>query len=179
MLSHRSHKKQLSINTQNLDFPDIGKVVELRNDHGIVELANGKLAYAFFSSHTKEEVIKLGRKFAVGTVVHVAIQRDMPKKRVETTILDGNDQLIEMDTINIQELQRTYPHKGIITELTSDYAVICLADGTKGNSIFSIAEKQLMQERSEPSLVVGQSVSVHLRAAAATGIPHSMDLQEG
>jgi hypothetical protein len=178
MQSQRRQTKPLSITTHNLDFPDLGKLIKINRDHAIVKLANGKLAYAFFPSHAREEIIKLGEKFAVGELVHVAIQRDMPKKVIQIETVDGRSESVEMDTINIQEIQPTYPHKGTIVELTADYAVVRLEDGTTGKSVFSTAEKQLMQERSEASLAIDQSVSVHVRTHQKNGIPHTMDLKE-
>jgi hypothetical protein len=178
MQSQRRLTKPLSIATHNLDFPDTGELMELYSDHAIVKLANGKLAYAFLSSHAKEEFVKLGQKFVVGSLVHVAIQRDMPKKSVQRETAEGEIELVEMDTLSIQEVQPTYPHQGVIIELTENYAVIRLEDGTTGKSVFSTAERQLMQERSAPSLALGQTVSVHLRSNQTSAIHHMMDLKE-
>jgi hypothetical protein len=161
--------KSLSIKTKNLDFPEVGVVTELYDEEVIVKLADGSLTYAYFTATERDAMAKLTVKMQVGSTVNVAVQRGEARKIVEVENDAGVAQSVKMYPVRIQEVQPVYLEKGSIVEITSDYAKVKLEKTSVVQTIiFSIAEKQMMEELNI-RFAVGQVVHINIRKIPAYG----------
>ena len=176
--SRPASAKSLTIKTKNLDYPDVGTVTKLYSDGANIKLSDGTMTYAFFTLVEREVIEKLPVKLQVGSVVHVAVQRDEAKKIIN--VLDDNGEKVQVNVfpVQIQEIQPVYSEKATVVEVDSHFIRIKLENSDVIETVvLSAAEKQMIQELNI-RFAVGQVIHINIGPAISNFYPRRIGIKE-